>query len=140
MATPERIQIGANVIRVLVSSDDSDGKLTVIEYDVPAGFPGPPLHLHPSFDEFFYVIDGELELRLDGDTIRSQAGGSLFVAGGRAHTFANPFEEDARMLVVATPGGIEGFFREMAAAAGGGMPPPEVAAALNAKYGMAPAG
>ena len=44
------------------------------------------------------------------------------------------------MLVVATPGGIEGFFREMAAAAGGGMPPPEVAAALNAKYGMGPAG
>jgi hypothetical protein len=44
------------------------------------------------------------------------------------------------MLVVATPGGIEGFFRETAAAAGGGMPPPEVAAALNAKHGMAPAG
>ncbi len=136
MNAPEQLTIGANVIRILVSSEDSDGRVAVIEYHVPAGFPGPPVHIHPSFDEHFYVVEGELELRLEDDVIRAEAGGSLYVRGDRPHTFSNPTGEVARMLLTATPGGFERFFRDMAAVGGGGPLTLELAAELNAKHGV----
>jgi quercetin dioxygenase-like cupin family protein len=137
MTTPEQLTIGANVIRVLVSSEDTEGRVAALEYDVPAGFPGPPLHTHPAFDEHFYVVGGELELRLGDETRRAGPGDSLYVRGDRPHTFSNPTGEVARMLLTLTPGGFENFFRDLAAAAaGGGVPAPEVAARLNAKHGV----
>jgi quercetin dioxygenase-like cupin family protein len=136
MKTPEQLTIGANVVRILVSSDDTGGALAAIEYDVPAGFPGPPLHVHPSFDEHFYVVSGELDFRLEDDVIRAGAGGSLFVTGDRPHTFSNPTDDVARMLVTLTPGGFEQFFRDMAAAAKKGLPAPQVTAHINAEHGV----
>jgi quercetin dioxygenase-like cupin family protein len=137
MNAPEQLTIGPNVVRILASSEDTGGRLAVIEYDVPAGFPGPPLHVHPGFDEHFYVVDGELELRLEDDVVRATPGDSLYVRGDRPHTFSNPTGEVARMLLTMTPGGFERFFRDLAAAANGGFPAPEVAAELNAKHGVA---
>ena len=136
MNTPEQLLIGANVVRVLVSSDDTDGRLAVLEYDVPAGFPGPPLHVHPDFDEHFYVVSGQLDFRLGGETVHGRAGSSLYVRGDQPHTFSNPVGEPARMLLTLSPGGFEQFFSFMAAAAAGGFPAPEVAAALNAGHGV----
>jgi quercetin dioxygenase-like cupin family protein len=136
MNAPEQLTIGANVARILVSSDDSGGRLAAIEYDMPAGFPGPPRHIHPAFDEHFYVVAGELELRLEDDAVRARPGESLFVRGDSPHTFSNPTGETARMLVTLTPGGFEQFFRDMAAAADGGFPAPEVAAELQARHGV----
>lgn len=49
----ERIRLGEAMITITVSSDQTAGEFAVVEYDVPAGFPAPPLHVHPSFDEFF---------------------------------------------------------------------------------------
>jgi mannose-6-phosphate isomerase-like protein (cupin superfamily) len=136
MNTPEQLVIGANVVRILVSSEDSEGRLAVLEYDVPAGFPGPPLHVHPDFDEHFYVVSGRLDFRLGGETVQGEAGGSLYVRGDQPHTFSNPSGDPARMLLTLSPGGFERFFREMAAAAANGFPAPEVAAELNAKHGV----
>jgi uncharacterized cupin superfamily protein len=54
----------------LVHGADTDGRLGLIEDLVPAGHAGPQLHLHPQFDEGFYLLDGELMFRL-GDEIRT---------------------------------------------------------------------
>jgi quercetin dioxygenase-like cupin family protein len=136
MKTPEQLTIGANVVRILVSSDDTDGRLAAIEYDVPAGYPGPPLHIHPAFDEHFYVIGGELEFRLDDETVRAGPGDSLYAHGDQPHTFSNPSGEVARMLLTISPGGFERFFRDLAAAANGGFPDPQVAARINSEHGV----
>jgi mannose-6-phosphate isomerase-like protein (cupin superfamily) len=136
MKTPEQLTIGANVVRILVPSDDTDGRLAVIEYDVPAGFPGPPLHIHPAFDEHFYVIGGQLEFRVDDETVLAGPGASLYACGDQPHTFSNPTGEVARMLVTVTPGGFEQFFRDLAAAANGGFPDPQVAARINSEHSV----
>jgi hypothetical protein len=41
--------------KVLLRSEQSGGAVSVIDNVVPAGFPGPPLHVH-DFDEAFYVV------------------------------------------------------------------------------------
>ena len=91
------------------TSEHSDGALAVLEYEVSPSFPGPPLHLH-AFDEFFYVLEGELAFRLGDDAVTLGAGGYVYVPGNEPHTFSNPSGEPARMLVVTSPGGFEGFF------------------------------
>ncbi|HEV8650922.1 MAG TPA: hypothetical protein VG276_16375 [Actinomycetes bacterium] len=45
-------------ITIHLASDESNGQLAVIEEEVAADFPGSPLHVHPGFDEAFYVLDG----------------------------------------------------------------------------------
>jgi mannose-6-phosphate isomerase-like protein (cupin superfamily) len=132
----ERLAVGGGAVTLQVTSEHSDGGLTLIEYEVPAGFPGPPLHVH-AFDELFYVLDGELAFRLGDDAVTLGAGGHVYAPGNHPHTFSNPSGEPARMLVVTSPGGFEGFFRAVAAATvEGQIPDPATMARLNAEYGV----
>ena len=41
---------------------------------VPAGFGGLPLHVHPSFDEGFYVLECELTFRMEDELASGGAG------------------------------------------------------------------
>jgi hypothetical protein len=45
---------------VLLRSEQSGDRVSVIESTMPAGATGPPLHTH-AFDEAFYVLEGELK-------------------------------------------------------------------------------
>lgn len=87
----------------------------VCEYTAPPHFPGPPLHVHPGFDETFLVIDGQLEMRIQDEAAELASGASAFVPGNIPHTFSNPGSEPARFLLVCSPGGWEHFFRAVAA-------------------------
>ena len=53
---------------ILAGGEDTGGCLGLVRDVVPAGHRGPRLHLHPRFDEGFYVLDGELVFRL-GDAV-----------------------------------------------------------------------
>jgi hypothetical protein len=66
----------------------------------------------------------------------------LCIPRGAVHRFDNPYEVDARMLAIVTPGVLgPGFFREMAAliaAAGAGPPNPAALAEVMRRHGMTP--
>lgn len=89
-------------------------RVTVTEHTIPPGFGGPPLHVHPGFDEVFLVRSGVLTLRL-GDAVEEIGpGGGAEVPGALAHTFANESAEPVRFLCVMTPGGFDAYFRALA--------------------------
>ena len=50
---------------VLLRSEQSGGRVSVIESVMPDGAAGPALHRH-AFDEAFYVLDGELTFQVIG--------------------------------------------------------------------------
>ncbi len=75
---------------------------------------GPPRHRHMAEDETFHILSGEAEFFLDGELFTRGPGDVIFVARGREHTFRPLGETPLRMFTVMTPGGFEGFFREMA--------------------------
>ena len=112
-------------IDVRLRGDDTEGRLAVIETEVPAGFPGPPLHVHSAFDEGFYVLEGELTYQLRDELIVAGAGSFAFAPGGVPHTFANLSSEPARHLILCSPAGFERYFMRMAAERAGVPPPPE---------------
>jgi hypothetical protein len=75
---------------------------------------GIPVHLHHRTEEGFYVVDGELALRLDGDALIRGPGSYVLVRAGRPHTFRNPSDRPATYLTVMSPAGFEKYLVDLA--------------------------
>ena len=117
------------------TADDTGGSLAFFDATVPPES-GPPPHVHRDEDEFYYVLDGELEV-LDRDrTFNARAGSFVFVPRGTLHSFRNRSAKPARLVVGITPAGFERFFFAVGQqAVPGGQAPPlgpgEMARALE---------
>ena len=107
---------------VLLRSEESEGRVSVIASRMSPGAAGPPLHKH-DFDEAFYVLAGELTFQVEGELMDAQAGALMFAPGGVAHTFANRGLSPAHFLITCTPAGFEREFARRAARAAGIEPP-----------------
>jgi quercetin dioxygenase-like cupin family protein len=92
------------------SPEDTFG---IVEYEAAAGVPGPPMHVHHGNEEAFYILAGEVEFTLDGQTTRLTAGGFVLVPRGAAHTFVNAGPASARWVGVFAPGRYQGLVEEL---------------------------
>lgn len=97
-----------------VSAQDSGGALCI--YDTErASKGGPPLHMHYSQDEWFYVLKGEFIVQVGDQVMKVGPGDSAFAPRKVPHTFAMVSEGKGQMLVLFQPAGtMEEFFRQMA--------------------------
>ena len=101
-------------VTIKLSSETTDGTITVWESEGPAGETGGrQLHSHPGFAEIFYVLAGEYEFTAGKENYTASAGTLVFVARGIFHSFARRGPADGRLLALAIPGGVEDFFDEM---------------------------
>lgn len=103
------LQWNGDKVHVLLeknATNDSLGLFTV-EFDAAKG---PPRHIHEDADEAFYVLEGEAEVLVDGETVVIGAGEAGFAPKGKEHTFKMTGDTGGKILVVVTPGGFEGFF------------------------------
>jgi|GEM_PF-572689 len=97
---------------VKLASSSSANSITILE-DVSPAHHGPPLHSH-DFEEFFYILSGEFLFELDGQQSCTYPGDFVHAPAHVPHVFQNVTNQDARMLIVARPGGIEHYFAELA--------------------------
>jgi quercetin dioxygenase-like cupin family protein/ketosteroid isomerase-like protein len=90
---------------------ETGGTLTLAESEVMPGM-GPPLHVHVDDDEFVYVLEGRLRIRLEHDLRDLPAGSFAFIPKGTRHTWQNAGDEPARFMFGFTPAapGMERFF------------------------------
>ena len=112
--TPEPLDILGQECLVKLTNTDTNGAAAVFYLDAPP-MSGPPLHRHSRDDEWFYVLEGEVTLEVDGRRTVLYAGGSAFAPRGTAHTFQIFGPAGARMLVMVTPGGFNQFFEALSA-------------------------
>jgi mannose-6-phosphate isomerase-like protein (cupin superfamily) len=91
------------------SQHSTGGALSVLETTLEAG---PPLHVHDREDESFYVLDGEVTIRCGSGTFDAPAGSFAFLPRGLPHRFWAK-DQPARLLLIAVPGGIEDYFRQI---------------------------
>jgi len=127
-------------ITIRLRSEDTDGRVGMIDQVIPAGFPGPPLHVHYDFEETFYVVDGTLSLRVGDETRESGPGTVVHIPRGVPHTAANPTDAPVHVLVVVTPAGFEAYFEALAATVSrSGFPPADELVALGIAHGSFPA-
>lgn len=93
---------------ILVSSQDTKGKYTLIDMHVPPGG-GPPPHRH-DFEEMFTVLEGEVQVTFRGQTITARAGETINVPANAPHAFTNAGHEATRLLCLCAPAGQDEFF------------------------------
>jgi mannose-6-phosphate isomerase-like protein (cupin superfamily) len=110
----ELIEVAGNRIRIMVASPSQ----LVCDYSAAPHFAGPPLHIHPGFDETYLVLEGSLQVIIGKESRELIPGAAAYVSGSLPHTFGNPSGERARFLSICSPGGFEHFFRAVAAGDG----------------------
>lgn len=107
----ELIYAGGDLYRFLAVKGDTDGTYALWEAIVPPGG-GPPPHLHRREEEGFYVIEGQVTVYADGQEIEATPGAFVSMPKGRKHSFRNNTDNNAKMLILVAPGGMEAMFKE----------------------------
>jgi len=107
----ERIWIVGDTMTLKATQASTGGSLVLLEnLTAPGG--GPPPHVHDAEDEFWYVLDGTFEVRIEDEVHTLGPGGFAFAPAGCVHNFRNTADTPRRVVVGFTPGRIDGFFRE----------------------------
>ena len=103
--------VTSNVLDIKISATDTAGDLAVFEQNgyTPKG--GPPLHIHPYQDEFFYIIEGEYLFQVGDDKYQMKSGDTIFLPRNVQHAFAQ-LTEKGKVIVSYMPAGkMEAFFK-----------------------------
>lgn len=137
----ETIMIGPLEIRFLLTGDDSNGRVSVFEFTVPAGKKlAAPAHKNDAYEEILYGIRGTLTWTVDGTPFTVGPGQALCIPRGAAHRFDNLGTEDAKQIAVISPAVMgPAYFREAAEvinAAGGAPPDREKMTEVFRRHGM----
>jgi quercetin dioxygenase-like cupin family protein len=125
-------------VTVKAAAAETGGLCTVWEGRVPPGAVGAGPHYHRGRDEAFYVLVGELVLRVGDEQHVARAGTFAFVPRNTIHGFHNASADEATILVMHHPAGFEQFLegmQELAARRGS----KEEREALAARFDMIPA-
>jgi mannose-6-phosphate isomerase-like protein (cupin superfamily) len=101
----------ADVTELVATRDQTGGALGLFRQTI-APKSGPPMHIHQTEDEFFYVVSGQFKVKLGDRIMSAPAQSVMFVPRGTAHTFQNVGTEPGVLLVGVTPGGFEKVFEE----------------------------
>ncbi len=139
----EKADLGPNRAAFPLSAVDTGGKFSLTDFTMaPPPAPGPPPHIHQDADEAVYVLEGTVELVVSDQYLTGAAGAVMLAPRGTLHSIANAGSGPARILVVLSPPGYEGFWREMAAlrARLGGPPDQATTLDLQRKYHLATGG
>ena len=64
-----------------------------------------PVHVHPTQDEFILVQEGALDLKLDGQWVKAEAGDLVRMPRGVPHGYFNKSDKPVRALFWVSPAG-----------------------------------
>jgi len=106
----QSIWYNGSLMTFLATAEDTQGQFALIEAVARKGN-APPPHMHHREDEIFYVVEGEITASVGNKTIKATPGTLVFMPRDVVHSFAIESEQ-VRMLVLLTPAGMEGWFKE----------------------------
>jgi mannose-6-phosphate isomerase-like protein (cupin superfamily) len=86
---------------------------SLFEYAVPPETNGPPPHIHTREDESFICLAGRLEVSLGGEEFTLEYGDYLYLPRNVVHTFRNPYADEARVVSVVSPAGLEAYYQAL---------------------------
>ena len=115
---------------------ETGGELVEVESIYSTAGSAAPAHLHPSQDEHFEVLEGELVAVLDGEERELGPGDTLEIPAGTPHLFQKAEGVEARMIWVTRPAlRTEEFFELVF---GGDLEGRDILAEFDAEFRLAP--
>jgi mannose-6-phosphate isomerase-like protein (cupin superfamily) len=109
-------QIGAIGLNITMKTDgkSTHDAYSLFEYAIPPETNGPPPHVHTREDESFICLAGRLDVHLGGEDFVLDFGDYLFLPRDVVHAFRNPYREEARVVSVVSPAGLELYYQALA--------------------------
>ncbi|MFY9580746.1 MAG: cupin domain-containing protein [Gaiellaceae bacterium] len=106
----ERLEGSTRVATIKIARDE----LSLVDFELEAGFEGPERHAHDDHVDSFYVLEGAPQFLLGDETVRLGPGSFVAAPIGLTHTFANPGPDRARLLNMHAPScGFHDFLRRV---------------------------
>lgn len=127
---------GGDELSLRIDAEDGDCPLAVVE-GVSADRGWAPAHSHP-WDELTYVLEGQIEFMVGGETAVGGPGTIVSLPRGVAHTLRVP-EGTARYLMVTLGAPSVAFLREVGETYAAG-PTLEKLVEIAGRHGVRPAG
>jgi quercetin dioxygenase-like cupin family protein len=118
---------------IKVSAKDTDGLLTVFEYQGNEKG-GPPLHIHLHQDEIFFILEGQYLFQVGDEKHTLTVGDIIFLPRNVPHAFAQLTDTGKMLFFFQSSGKMEDYFRVL----GGlkGVPSPQEGAKIFADHDM----
>ncbi len=109
----EKRGMGISSLSIKVGTSDTEGALFVVEQAMhePGG---PPRHIHPDQEEWFYVTEGEFLVEIGSRRFPLGPDDSVLAPRGIEHSWAFVGQGTGRIVITFSPAGkMEAFFREV---------------------------
>jgi quercetin dioxygenase-like cupin family protein len=100
------------LVTLKLQSKDAGGTYAMFEDYIPPGV-GTPLHVHSREEEFWYMLDGELNWYVGNKQFQAKKGDFINTPRGVPHRFKNASNKPARMFLGYSPGGFEQWFLDV---------------------------
>jgi quercetin dioxygenase-like cupin family protein len=114
LAQPDQQQklewLDGGMLAMLLDGKATDGQLMIGRFDVAEG-EAPPYHKHTREDEVFLLIKGTALVWCDEQEYELAEGGIVYLPRNIPHGYRIT-SKHADLLMINTPAGIEGMFRE----------------------------
>ena len=102
-------QYAGGTITILLSAADTNGQFSVWEGVQKPGAE-PPLHVHHTTDETFFVLEGQMRFMVGDQVVDASPGSVVFLPRGVPHAFKIKSPQ-ARSMTLCTPAGFEEWFQ-----------------------------
>ena len=118
----------------------------VLEMTLPVGS-APPLHVHDTLDDTWYILDGQMVVRCGAEALVARAGDWVSMPRGVPHAFRVVGQREARILLVHDNASFRDLIRDISTPATAHVvpsnptfPPMEELARIAASHDLKPIG
>ncbi len=118
-----------------LTADQTDGTCYLFESTFEPGM-GNRLHVHAREDEIGFVVEGALEILIEGRSHVLDTGGLARLPRGIPHKIRNPSSQSSRYLFIAVPAGLDRWFDAVTQARRDGSLDEALAGELARQYGV----
>ncbi|MEJ8755680.1 cupin domain-containing protein [Pontibacter sp. H259] len=102
------------IFRIVKTAAQTKGQSLEMEWELLPQTDGAPIHIHPQASESYRVLQGQVEINIDGQWHWLHQGEELTVPAGIPHTFRNPTENVSKVYNVHSPAmNFEGYFSDL---------------------------
>ncbi len=109
---PRTYHLLGNLLTFHAFPAETGDRYTIVEIKTAPGAGAPPNH-HAGEDESFFVLEGDFEFFVDGETFKAKAGDFVKVPEGAVHAFTCTGDRPGRLICVNAPGAMhDTFFTE----------------------------
>ncbi len=135
-STGEAYDLGVVTMRMLASSDQTDGTFALGEFSGSEG-PWTVPHVHNQTHESFFILEGTFTFTLGDEDIEAKPGAYILVPLGMPHLMtAHP--GGGRFLTMWAPGGLEEMFVGLSRLSGESLRDPAVRAKMSQSFDSVP--